>query len=112
MAFNEIIGARIRDIFISKGIEFEEKRMFGGLGFMYRNKMSCGVIKEQMVTRVVDAKFPIEIAKENVSEMDFTGKALRGFLYVNQEGLVNDNDVEYYVLLGIEHVNEKLGPKF
>lgn len=35
--------------------------------------------------------------------MDFTGKALRGMVYVGAEGIAEDEELEGWVRRGVEH---------
>lgn len=86
MAYNEQLADRIRAI-IYEYDEFIEKKMFGGLAFMHHGNMCVGVIGDQLMARVGPDQYEIALKKKHAREMDFTGKALKGFVYVSTEGV-------------------------
>ena len=51
MAYDEALAARIRSAFEGQP-GLAEKKMFGGITFMLRGNMCCGVTKEDLVVRV------------------------------------------------------------
>lgn len=109
MAFNETLANRLREAFLSKKIDVEEKRMFGGIAFMYRGKMCCGVVKDELMVRAINEKMEQVLESPYVREMDFTGKPLKGFVYVGQEALKSISSFDPWIELGVEHVNKQLG---
>lgn len=108
MAYNEDLVFRIRQQFELLGIKVEEKKMFGGMSFLYSGKMTVGVIKEDLVARVLTEQHPDVLENEFIRPMDFTGKSLKDFLYVNADGLQNQDDITYWIELGVEHAKSKL----
>ena len=86
MAFNEAIADRIREALLPYSKHIEEKRMFGGVAFMYKNKMSCGVVKDELMIRILEEPYQKEIEGPFTREMDFTKRPMKGFMYVQQEG--------------------------
>ena len=81
MAFDEALAARIRALLADrKGIT--EKKMFGGLAFLLDGRMCCGVLNSDFVARVSAEDQPAMLRKPQVRPMDFTGRPLKGFLYV------------------------------
>jgi len=64
----------------------EEKRMFGGLCFMLNGHMCCGVEKDRLMVRVGRDRYETLLKKPHARELDFTGKPLKGFLFVNEAG--------------------------
>lgn len=101
MAFNEHLAERIRRALASRH-DVEEKKMFGGLCFMVNSKMAVGIVKDELMVRVVESKYAASLAKPHCREMDFTGKPLKGFLYVGAEGLDSERELEDWVRLGTE----------
>lgn len=85
MAYDERLAERIRGYFKRrKGVE--EKRMFGGLCFMLNGHMCCGIEKERLMVRVAPDRYGALLKKRHALEMDFTGKPLKGFLFIGEAG--------------------------
>lgn len=97
MAYDASLGQRITDFFTNKNADFHEKRMFGGLCFMVSEKMCVGIIGTQLMARVGPDAYETCLQKEYCSEMDFTGRSMKGYVYVDGEGLVNDSDLEFWL---------------
>jgi len=103
MAYDEGTAERLRDVF--ERIPFSsEKKMFGSLGFMVHGHMTCGVINDQLMVRVGKGQYEGALKKPFVKEMDFTGKALTGFVYVEPDGFESDEELENWVNLSVEYV--------
>ena len=109
MPYNESLAERIRQKVEVFGNEITEKRMFGGLTFLYHGKMTIGIIKDDLAGRVVGEKMDKVMKRKHVRPMDFTKKPMKEFIYVAPEGYEKDKDLEYYLDLGIEHARRKLG---
>jgi hypothetical protein len=89
MAYDEALAARIRGILGGhRGIT--EKKMFGGLCFLLNGKMCCGVLKRDLVARVPPEEYEFFLRKPGVRPMDFTGRPMKGFVYVAPEGYRTD----------------------
>jgi len=102
MAYNEELAQRIRQQMNS--IEhITEKKMFGGLTFLYKKKMTVGIVKDQLAVRVVSEKFQDILSREHVADMDFTGKALKDFVYVNAAAFETEQQLAEWIELGVEH---------
>jgi TfoX/Sxy family transcriptional regulator of competence genes len=83
MAYNQKLADRVREIIAETHAITEEKKMFGGLCFMVDNKMCVGVESERMMVRIDPAKFEEAVEKEGCVAMDFTGKVMKGFIFVD-----------------------------
>lgn len=87
MSFDESLAARCREILEGEP-GLNERKMFGGLSFLLNGKMICGVLGSKLVVRVESGTAYEEALKEqHARPMDFTGRPLRGFIYVLPEGL-------------------------
>ena len=82
MTYNEALAARVRKNLEGVG-RIEEKPMFGGLTFMLDGKMCCGVEKDRLMVRVPPDRHDEFLAKPGAKPMDFTGRPMRGFLFVD-----------------------------
>lgn len=103
MAYNEHLAERIRRALAARH-DVEEKKMFGGLCFLVKGKMAAGIVKDELMVRVVESKYVAALGKPHCREMDFTGKPLKGFLYVGEQGVDSDRELEEWLHLGIEFV--------
>tara|TARA_R110002050_G_scaffold116847_2_gene233366 strand:+ start:8813 stop:9055 length:243 start_codon:yes stop_codon:yes gene_type:complete len=78
MAYNEHLAKRIQGALklFPKEIsnEITEKTMFEGLSFLYKNKMTVGIIKEDLAVRVCADKLERLLKNKYVRPMDFTKK--------------------------------------
>ena len=104
MAYNELIAQQIREVIFPFSDFMEEKKMFGGIAFMYKNKMSVGVVKDELMVRVVSEKYEEVLNEPNVSEMNFTGKTMKDFIYVSEEGFQTNEQMvsrQYRILAGV-----------
>jgi len=82
MAYDENLASRIRKALESRS-DVVEKHMFGGVAFMVRGHMSCGVAGHSLMVRVDPAQSDGLLGEAHVRPMDFTGKPMQGFLFVD-----------------------------
>lgn len=106
MPYNEYLADRIRRSTLASRADVEEKKMFGGLCFLVKGKMAAGIVGDDLMVRVVEDKYPQMLERPHCREMDFTGKPLKGFLYVGPEGTDTDRDLEEWLALGVEFVEQ------
>lgn len=103
MAYDEHLAERIRKNIKHHKKHIVEKNMFGGVAFMYKDKMACGVIKDELMIRVVSNKYEASLKLKHARVMNFTGKAMKDFLYVDPKGFQKDSELLAWIELGIEH---------
>lgn len=96
MAYDEGIAQRIRDFFADDP-HVVEKNMFGGLAFMVRGHMCVGVTSEDLMVRVGPEQYEEALSLPHARKMDFTGRPLRGFIYVAEEGIESDAALESWI---------------
>jgi hypothetical protein len=89
MAYDEGLAQRIREV-LGDDPGVLEKKMFGGLAFMIGGHMTVGITGEDLMARVGPEDYPDALARPGAREMDFTGRALKGFVYVGPEGIEDD----------------------
>jgi len=106
MAFNEIIADRVREALLPYSLHVVEKRMFGGVAFMYRNKMSCGVVKDELMVRILDEHYQFEIESPFTREMDFTKRPMKEFMFVHPDGFKTKKQLSKWIAYGIEHAEK------
>lgn len=102
MAYDEHLAERVRGTFKRMKVRFEEKRMMGGLCFMVAGKMCAGVEKERLMARIDPAIYDAALGKKDCVAMDFTGRPMRGFVFVNPPGLTTSDDLDYWLKLALQ----------
>jgi TfoX/Sxy family transcriptional regulator of competence genes len=86
MAYDEKLADRVRDVLETEdGVA--ERKMFGGLAFMVRGHMACGIVGGDLMLRLGAEAAEQALARPHVRPMDFTGRPLTGMVYVAPEGL-------------------------
>lgn len=103
MVYDKNLANRIR-IILRKCRAITEKEMFGGISFLISGKMCCGVIKKDLVLRVDPRNYEILLNKANIRPMDFTGRPLKGFVYVDQDGYKSAASLDKLVNLSLDYV--------
>ena len=97
MAYNEFLADRVRGSLKDNKTTFEEKKMFGGICFLVDEKMCLGVIKDDLMVRL-DPEIQDKVIEEKGCRiMDFTIRPMKGYLYVDQEGVDMDDDLDRWV---------------
>lgn len=97
MAYNEFIADRIRTVLDGKKTNYREIKMMGGLCFMVDEKMCLGVIKDDLMARVGPDAFEALLEKPGSRPMDFTKRPMKGYLYVDADGMDSDDDLEMWI---------------
>ena len=102
MAFDPGLAERIRDVLAgSEGVT--ERRMFGGLAFMLHGNMFVGVLGSTLMARVGPEAYARALGRPHVREMDFTGRPMKGYVFVTPEGFDLDNDLAYWIQWTLDH---------
>ena len=101
MAYNEELADRVRGS-LSGRKDLAEKKMFGGLSFMVAGSMACGVIKDDLVVRVGPDSHEDALAQPHARPMDFTGRPMKGMVYVGPEGCRTDEALARWVRRGAD----------
>ena len=103
MAYDEYLGDRIRQILESKNTKFYEKKMMGGLVFMVNERMCCGIHIDKkfgdslLMAKIGTAQYAKEISKDVCLPMDFTGRPMKGYIFITPAGFDTDSDLEYWI---------------
>ena len=103
MPYNEKLADRIRELISVSHKNIDEKKMFGGLCFMVNDKMCVGVEQERLMVRLDPAKYDEVMEKEGCKPMDFTGKVMKGFVFVDVDALNTKKKLEYWVKLALDY---------
>jgi TfoX/Sxy family transcriptional regulator of competence genes len=103
MAYNEKLANRVREMIALTHNDVEEKKMFGGLCFMVNAKMCVGVEKERMMLRIDPAAYETAMQQEGCTPMDFTGKIMKGYLFVADTALSTNKKLQYWIQLALDY---------
>jgi TfoX/Sxy family transcriptional regulator of competence genes len=103
MAFDSGLAQRIRDV-LGQRSGITERRMFGGLAFLLDGKMFVGVLNSTLMARVGQERYEDALAVPHVREMDFTGRPMKGYVYIDPLGLAEDRDLEAWVSWCVAYV--------
>lgn len=103
MAYDEKLADRTRELIALTQKSVEEKKMFGGLCFMVNDKMCIGVEKERLMVRIDPERYDEAMEKEGCQPMDFTGKVMKGFVFVDADAVTSKKKLEYWVTLALEY---------
>lgn len=103
MAFNEMLADRIRESLVdTPGVV--EKKMFGGLAFMWKDKMFVGIIKDDLMVRVLLEREEEALEKPHARPMDFAKRPMKGFIYVSLDGIKSKKNLDMWIDLAKEYV--------
>lgn len=101
MAYNERIASRIRQK-LENLLNVEEKEMMGGLTFMYNGKMCLGIIKDEMMCRIDPKLYEEVLERTGCREMDFTGRPMKGYIMVDETGMANKKEFDFWIQLALD----------
>ncbi len=101
MAYNDKLADRVREL-LSAQRKVEEKKMMGGLTFMVNKKMCVGILGDDLMARIDPDIYESVLEKKGCREMDFTGRPMKGFIFVSAEGTRTKSDLEYWINLALE----------
>ena len=79
--------------------------MFGGLAFLLDGRMFCGIVKRELMVRVGPQRYAEALAVPHARPMDFTGRPMKGMVYVAAAGL-RGPALDRWVERGIEGLAE------
>ena len=101
MTYDERMAERVRAILAGrKGLS--ERKMFGGLAFLFDGKMCVGVLKDELVVRAGAAQNAAALKKPHTRPMDFTGKPMKTMVYVSPDGHSTDESLRRWVAEAVE----------
>jgi len=106
MAYDEQLATRIREAFRTRH-HISERKMFGGLAFLYRGRMCCGIVGSDLMVRVPDDEFDAVVDGPHARPMDFTGRPLRGFVYVSPPGFRTAAALRTWLTRGLRAADER-----
>ena len=101
LPYDEGLAQRVREA-LQDHPSVSEKMMFGGLAFLISGNMCIGVVGDQLMARVGPDRYQEALGESHVREMDFTGRPMKGFVYISSEGLDSDEELEAWTQRGVD----------
>lgn len=101
MTYSEELAKRVSTALADQRV-VEEKKMFGGLTFMVNGKMCVGISKDDLMVRLDPEVYETALKRDGCREMNFTGRPMKGFVFVGPKGTNNEKDLNYWVDLAID----------
>ncbi len=108
MAYDEFLADRARQVLKQKSVFFEEKKMMGGLCYMVDDKMCFGMHIDKntnsslFMARVGTDQYENALSKPHCTEMTFTGRSMKGYVFVSAEGIDSDKDLESWIQMCLD----------
>ena len=103
MTFSELTAHQIRSA-LKNTPGLSERQMFRGVAFMVKGHMCCGVLNENLVVRVGPDAYEGALQEPHARPMDFTGRPLHGFVYVERDGFASDRSLRQWIERGMRFV--------
>jgi TfoX/Sxy family transcriptional regulator of competence genes len=103
MAYDERLADRVRKA-LGDVSDVTERRMFGGIAFMVRGNMCCGIIDDRLMVRVGADAYETALKLTHAGPMDFSGKAMRGFVIVSADGARTTRQVRTWIDRALDFV--------
>jgi TfoX/Sxy family transcriptional regulator of competence genes len=102
--YDHALAERIRKTLVGRR-EVTEKEMFGGLAFLLRGKMFCGIASDALMARIGKDRYEAALAKAHVRKMDFTGRPMKGYVFVDAPGLRTQKALASWVTQCLDFVS-------
>ena len=96
MAYDDGLAERVREV-LQDTPGVSERSMFGGLAFLLHGHMFVGISRESLMARIGPERYEEALAMKHVRVMDFTGRPMKGYVFVDAKGLEADADLEFWV---------------
>lgn len=103
MAYDTHLESRLDLLLEEKQIPHRKMKMMGGLCFMVDEKMCFGIVKDTLMARIGETAYEKALQIEGCSEMNFTGRKMKGFVFVSPDAIDLEKDLEYWVERCLEY---------
>lgn len=109
MAYDENVAKRLSTVFAGNR-NVIEKKMFGGIAYMYKDHMCVGIVDNMLMVRVGPEQYESAFAEKHAKPMDFTGRPMKGYVYIEPPGFKTEKNLRKWIDKGIAFV-KTLPPK-
>jgi TfoX/Sxy family transcriptional regulator of competence genes len=100
MAYDLKLAERIRR-YLEREAKLEEKRMFGGVGYLVNGNMACGIHGDDLIVRVGPEKYQAALARPHTRPFDMTGRPMAGWIMVAPQGCARDGELNDWIAQGV-----------
>jgi len=101
MAYDVELAKRVTDILMVRDVRFKAKKMFGGVAYMVKNKMCVGVLRQDLMVRLDPDEYEKALSRIGAREMNFTGRPMKGFVFVDPAGTKTTTRLKYWIDLAL-----------
>ena len=109
MPYDENLANRIRS-HLGPDPAYTERKMFGGLAFMYQGNMACGILNNNLMLRTGPEQYEKVLSLPHAKVMDFTGRQMKGMVLVEPEGFTTDSKLSRWLEICLSFT-QSLPPK-
>lgn len=104
MAFDPALAQRVRAVLDGR-FSITERKMFGGIAFLVDDKMFIGIRDSSLMARVGPERYQDALAMPDVRVMDFTGRPMKGYVYLDPPAIAQERDLKAWVLWCAQYVS-------
>lgn len=104
MAYDEGLAERLGELLAGRN-GVTQKKMFGGMCYLLHGKMFVGIVKRTLMVRVGPEGYADALKQPHAREMDFTGKPMKGYVFVEPAGFDSDADLRSWVERALQFVS-------
>jgi TfoX/Sxy family transcriptional regulator of competence genes len=97
MAYDTHLEERVSAILQEQKVSFQAKKMMGGLSYMVDDKMCIGLMETDLMVRIHPDKYTELLKRKGAKIMNFTGKEMKGYLFVSPEGFDFEEDLKFWI---------------
>jgi len=103
MSYDPTLVDRISNVLTAQNVRFSTKKMFGGVAFMVRSKMCLGVTNDDLMVRFDPELEEAALGRKGAREMDFTGRPMKGYVFVDPTGTDTAARLRYWIDLALDY---------
>ena len=102
MPYDEALAERVR-LLLAHRDDVREQKMFGGIAFMVGDKMCVGITNDDLMVRLGASDYEVALKRPHARPMDFTGRPMRGFVFVAPEGVKTNRQLQAWIDLALAY---------
>ncbi|MBL9145868.1 MAG: TfoX/Sxy family protein [Verrucomicrobiaceae bacterium] len=103
MAYDPALADRVTDALTARRVSFSTKKMFGGLCYMVNDKMCLGILDSRLMVRLDPEEEASALQKPGCAPMDFTGRPMKGYVFVDASGHQSDTQLKHWLDLALAY---------